>query len=102
MRWFRRKSADGPVTIDPARQEALTADVRRRFGGHVPAGAHEQAGALVGLLTGDDGTAVAVRIVHETAERAHAEVRAQAAALGRGIDRHNYRAGLRQTGLRFV
>ena len=101
MRWFRRKSADRPLTVDPARQEALIADIRRRFGGHVPGTFQEQAGSLVQVLGGDDGLAVADRIVHETADQAHAEVRAQATALGHGLNRHNYRALYRQTGLQY-
>ena len=92
MRWFRRKSADRPLTVDPARQEALIADIRRRFGGHVPGTFQEQAGSLVQVLGGDDGLAVADRIVHETADQAHAEVRAQATALGHGLNRRDYRA----------
>ncbi|MDG6103300.1 hypothetical protein Daura_17475 [Dactylosporangium aurantiacum] len=97
MRWFRRKRAEQPA-VDPARQEALLADVRQRFGGHVPAPAHEQAAALAPLLRGDDGVAVATRIVHDTAEHAHAELRARAAARGLGLDRRNYRALYRQLG----
>ncbi|MET7426454.1 hypothetical protein [Dactylosporangium sp. NPDC005555] len=95
MRWFRRKSAGRPLTVDPARQEALVADIRRRFGGHVQAGFREQAGALAGLLTDDDGLAVAGRVVHETAERAHTDLQRH------GADRHNYRALFQRTGLRY-
>lgn len=101
MRWFRRKSADRPLTVDPARQEALIADIRRRFGGHVPGRFQEQVDSLVDLLGGDDGLAVADRIVHETAERAYTDVQAQAAALGYGVDRRNYRVLYRQTGLQY-
>ncbi|MEV4512380.1 hypothetical protein AB0K00_25860 [Dactylosporangium sp. NPDC049525] len=101
MRWFRRKSADRPLTVDPARQEALVADVRRRFGGHVPGRFQEQAGALVQLLGGDDGLAVADRIVHETAERARTDLLAQAATRGYGVDRRNYRSMYQQTGLQY-
>jgi hypothetical protein len=101
MRWFRRRSDGRARTVDPARQEALLADLRRRFGGHAPGGVHEQARALVGLLGGDDGLAAADRIVHETADRAHADVQTQAAAAGRGVDRRDYRALYRQTGLRY-
>lgn len=101
MRWFRRKSADRPLAVDPARQEALIADIRRRFGGHVPGRFQAQAVSLVDVLGGDDGLAVADRIVHETAERAHADVRTQASTLGYGLDRRNYRAMYRQTGLQY-
>jgi hypothetical protein len=53
MRWFRRKPADGPLLVDPARQEALIADIRRRFGGHVQVRFREQVDALVPLLNDD-------------------------------------------------
>jgi hypothetical protein len=98
MRWFRRKPADRPLMVDPARQEAQLADIRRRFGGHVPGRFQDQADALVPLLGDDDGLAVADRIVHETAEQAHAGIRAQPAAGGHVVDRRNYRALYRQTG----
>ena len=84
MRWFRRKPADGPLLVDPARQEALIADIRRRFGGHVQVRFREQVDALVPLLNDDDGLTVATRIVHGTAEQAYADVQAQAAARGLG------------------
>ncbi|MET7394027.1 hypothetical protein ABZS66_11080 [Dactylosporangium sp. NPDC005572] len=101
MRWFRRKQADRPLMVDPVRQEALVADVRRRFGGHLPGRFQDQAGALAQFLNDDDGLAVANRIVHETAEQAHADLQAQAAARGYGVDRRNYRALYRQTGLQY-
>lgn len=97
MRWFRRKRAEQP-SVDPARQAALIADVRRQFGGHVPAPTHEQAGALARQLRGDEGLAVAARIVHDTAEHAHAEIQARAAARGLGLDRRDYRALYRRLG----
>jgi hypothetical protein len=98
MRWFRRKPADKPLVVDPARQEALIADIRRRFGGHVQVGFHEQVDALVPLFDDDDGLTVATRIVHGVAEQAYADVRAQAAARGLGVDRRMYRALYRQMG----
>ena len=98
MRWFRRKSADKALLVDPVRQEALIADIRRRFGGHVPAGFHEQVDALVPLFNDDDGLAVATVIVHRMAETAYADVQAQAAARGWGVDRRTYRALYRQMG----
>jgi hypothetical protein len=98
MRWFRRRRADRALLLDPARQEAMVADIRHRYGGHVPVRIQEQVGSLVQLFSDDDGLAVAIRIVHETADRAHADVQAQASALGRGVDRHNYRALFRQLG----
>jgi hypothetical protein len=98
MRWFRRKPADGPLLVDPARQEALIADIRRRFGGHVQVRFREQVDALVPLLNDDDGLSVATRIVHATAEQAYADVQAQAAARGLGVDRRTYRALYRRMG----
>src|SRR5947207_11663600 len=98
MRWFRRKPADGPLLVDPARQEALIADIRRRFGGHVQVRFREQVDALAPLLNDDDGLTVATRIVHGTAEQAYADVQAQAAARGLGVDRRTYRALYRQMG----
>jgi len=98
MRWFRRKPAASPLLVDPVRQEALIADIRRRFGGHVPVGFREQADSLMRLFSDDDGLAVASRIVHATAEQAYADVQAQAAARGHGVDRRNYRALYRQLG----
>jgi hypothetical protein len=98
MRWFRRKPVDGPLLVDPARQEALIADIRRRFGGHVRVRFREQVEALVPLFNDDDGLAVATRIVHGTAEQAYADVQAQAAACGLGVDRRTYRALYRQMG----
>jgi hypothetical protein len=98
MRWFRRKPADGPILVDPARQEALTADIRRRFGGHVQVRFREQVDALVPLLNDDDGLTLATRIVHGMAEQAYADVQAQAAARGLGVDRRTYRALYRQMG----
>jgi hypothetical protein len=98
MRWFRRKPADRPLQVDPARQEALVADIRRRFGGHVQGRFHDQVAALAPLFNDDDGLTVATRIVHETAEQAHADVVAQAAARGHGVDRRNYRALYRHMG----
>ncbi len=98
MRWFRRKPADKSLLVDPVRQEALIADVRRRFGGHVPMGFHEQVDALVALFDDDDGLAVATVIVHRMAEQAYADVQAQAAARGLAADRRTYRALYRQMG----
>jgi hypothetical protein len=98
MRWFRRKPADGPLLVDPTRQEALITDIRRRFGGHVQVRFREQVDALEPLLNDDDGLTVATRIVHETAEQAYADVQAQAAARGLGVDRRTYRALYRQMG----
>ncbi|WP_238005528.1 hypothetical protein KZZ52_18480 [Dactylosporangium sp. AC04546] len=101
MRWFRRKAADRPLMVDPARQAALIADLQRRYGGHVPDRFQDQAGSLARLLGDDDGLAVANRIVHEVAEQAHDDLQAQAGARGYGLDRRNYRALYRQSGLQY-
>jgi hypothetical protein len=98
MRWFRRKPADGPLLVDPARQEALIAHIRLRFGGHVQVRFHEQVDALMPLFNDDDGLTVATRIVHGAAEQAYADVQAQAAARGLSLDRRSYRALYRQMG----
>ena len=98
MRWFRRKPADRPLLVDPARQEALIADIRRRFGGHVQVRFRAQVDALAALFNDDDGLTVATRIVHWTAEQAYADVQAQAAGRGLGLDRRSYRALYRQMG----
>jgi hypothetical protein len=98
MRWFRRRPAASPLQVDPVRQEALIADIRSRFGGHVPVRFRDQADSLARLFSDDDGLAVASRIVHATAEQAYADVQAQAAARGYGADRRNYRTLYRQLG----
>src|SRR4051812_46790140 len=98
MRWFRRKATDKTLLVDPVRQEALIADVRRRFGGHVAVRFPEQVGALVALFNDDDGLAAATVIVHRMAGEAYADVQAQAAARGLGVDRRTYRALYQQMG----
>jgi hypothetical protein len=98
MRWFRRKPADESLLVDPVRQEALIADIRRRFGSHLPARVQEQVDALGALFDDDDGLAVATVIVHRMADEAHADVQAQAAPRGMRVDRRFYRALYRQMG----
>jgi len=98
MRWFRRKPADKDLLVDPVRQEALIADVRRRFGGHVAVPVHEQVDALAAGFKDDDGLAVATVIVHRMAQEALADVQAQAAARGLAVDRRSYRALYQQMG----
>jgi hypothetical protein len=98
MRWFRRKPADKSLLVDPVRQEALIADVRGRFGGHVAVPFPEQVDALVALFGDDDGLAAATVIVHRTAEQAYADLQAQAAARGLGVDRRSYRTLYQQMG----
>ena len=95
MRWFGRGRRAVPQ--DPATQEALLGDVRHRFGGHVGVPFAEQAGAVTGLLAGDDGLVVAARILREVADSAYAELVAQA---GPGVDRRNYQPLWRAAGPR--
>ncbi|GAA1543639.1 hypothetical protein GCM10009827_074180 [Dactylosporangium maewongense] len=96
MRWFRRKAAGRAVLVDPARQEALLADVRQRYGPHVAGGWQQQAASLAQVFAGDDGLSAATRIVHDTAEHAHADVQSQ--VRGHRVDRRDYRALYRQMG----
>jgi hypothetical protein len=103
MRWFRRAPAEGPVELDPARQEALVQEIRHQFGPHARVPFHQQVDALVPRLAGDDGTYVALRIVWEVAEEAHASIGAQVTDLnrmGRGytLDRRHYRVLWQQAG----
>jgi hypothetical protein len=98
MRWFRRKPADKELLVDPVRQEAMIADVRRRFGGHVQVRFPEQIDALMAVFTDDDGLAAATVIVHRMADEAFADVQAQAAARGLAVDRRAYRALYQQMG----
>ena len=95
MRWFGLGKKR--VEHDPDRQQALRQEVRQRFGRHVPARFPEQAGAVGGLLTGDDGLAVAAGILREFTDASCTELLAQAEELhrrtGHGlvVDRRNYR-----------
>ncbi len=95
MRWFGRGRRR--VEQDPVQQETLLRDLRQRFGTHVPGPFGEQARAVAGLLEGDDGLIVAVRILREFADTAHADLLAQVDQIhrrtGRGfaVDRRNYR-----------
>jgi hypothetical protein len=92
------------VELDPGRQEALLGDVRHRFGAAAGVRFPEQVEAVTRLLDGDDGLAVATRIVGEAAEQAHAELLAQAFDLHRRtgyrlvVDRRNYRPMWREAG----
>ncbi len=103
MRWFRRAPAEGPVALDPARQEALVQEIRHQFGPQIRVPFHQQVDALAPRLEGDDGVYVAIRIVWEVAEEAHAAISAQVADLnrmGRGyrLDRRHYRMLWKQAG----
>jgi len=103
MRWFRRTPAEGPVELDPARQEALVQEIRHGFGQHVRVPFHQQVDALVPRFEGDDGLYVAIRIVWAIADEAHASIQAQVAELNRmgrsyPLDRRYYRALWQQAG----
>jgi hypothetical protein len=78
MRWLRRlvggRPDGGVAVLDPDRQEQLARSVR------------SSTTDLESLMAGNDGMAVAVRIVAELAREAHADVAAQAAALARRPD----------------
>ncbi|AGL18957.1 hypothetical protein [Actinoplanes sp. N902-109] len=104
MRWFRLGSSRRQAEHDPGQQAALLAEVRQRYGVHVQGRFADQAQAVTGLLTGDDGLAVAAEIVREVTDGAHAELQAQAADLTMrtghrfAVDRHNYRPLWREAG----
>jgi hypothetical protein len=104
MRWFRRGSAAKRAELDPGRQEALVQHIRSRFGSGAQLRYRDQVDELRALLDGDDGLSVAVRIVYEVADEAHAEVLARVAEVnrrsGRGytLEGRNYRALWRLAG----
>ena len=97
MRWFRLGQDKRQVQYDPARQQALMHEARTRFGPQSRAPFAEQSAAVAQLLDGDDGLLVAVAIVGEFADAAHAELLAQTAQLRRqtgqdlAVGRRNYR-----------
>lgn len=97
MAWWRRGPGKQEHQHDPDRQRAVFHDVRQRFGGHVQARFRDQADAVVRLLNGDDGLLVAVGIVREFADAAHADLLGQVGDLyrrtgqGLAVDRRNYR-----------
>jgi hypothetical protein len=97
MRWFRRGQGRQPVEHDPAHRQQLLHDVRQGFGPAVQVRFPDQAAEVQRLLTGDDGLAVAVEIIREFSDAAHADMRNQAAELyrrtgnGYAVDRRNYR-----------
>lgn len=97
MRWFRSLLGRKQIQQDPARQEALLAEVRHRFGAHARVRFPDQVAAVTRLLDGDDGLAVAARVIHEFADEAHRDLLAQAAELHRRtghrlvVDRRHYR-----------
>jgi hypothetical protein len=106
MRWFRRARTDERAGADPGRQEALIHQIRAEFGASAQAPNHEQVAALTALLVdaGDDGLSVAVRIVRDVAEEAHADVIVRVAAVntrlggGYALAGRDYRPLWRQVG----
>jgi CBS domain-containing protein len=104
MRWLRRGPGKRQSPPDDGRQRELLQEVRQRFGGQVPAPFGDQAAAVLQLLAGEDGPAVAAEVLREFAEGAHTELLTQVANLhrstGRGylVDRRNYRPLWRESG----
>lgn len=104
MRWFRLGLGGRRVEQDPARQEALLQEVRRRFGAHGQGRFAEQAEAVAQLLADDDGLTVAAAILREVTDAAYADLLAQADDLyrrtghGLSVDRGNYRPSWQQAG----
>lgn len=97
MRWFRRGQADREIALDPARQDALLAGIRQRFGPNRQVSFRDQATAVASDLVGDDGLMAAMRLMSEAAEESYAGVQAQVS--GRyPVDRRNYRAVWRALG----
>ncbi|MBT8225917.1 MAG: hypothetical protein HKP61_23570 [Dactylosporangium sp.] len=97
MRWVRLGLGRRRVHRDPARQQTLLHEARNRFGPQWRVPFSDQNDAVVRLLDGDDGLLVAVDIVREFADAAHAELVAQATDLRRrtgqdlAVHRRNYR-----------
>ncbi|WP_328459319.1 hypothetical protein OHA21_26790 [Actinoplanes sp. NBC_00393] len=89
MRWLRFGSAKRPVEHDPARQQALLAEVRQNFGAQNQASFADQAEAVAKLLAED--LPVAVVVLREFADSAYAQMYHQAANLRLATDRTNYR-----------
>jgi CBS domain-containing protein len=104
MRWLRRGPGKRQVPHDDGRRQELLREVRQRFGGQVPTPFGVQADAVVQLLAGDDGLAVAAEVLREFADGAQTELLTQVADLhrrtGRGwiVDRRNYRPLWRAAG----
>jgi hypothetical protein len=104
MRWLQRLLGRKQIQHDPGRQEALLQDVRHRFGARAQVRYADQVDAVVRLLDGDDGLAVAARIVGEFADDADRELVGQAYELHRRtgrrlmVDRRNYRPLWRTAG----
>ncbi|WP_348651142.1 hypothetical protein [Micromonospora sp. WMMD882] len=92
------------VEHDPDRQETLFQEARQRFGPGQPARPVEQVEAVTRLLAGDDGLAVAARILRQVADETHAAFLAQAPGLYERtghrlmVNRRNYRTGWRAVG----
>lgn len=104
MRWLRRGPGKRQSPPDDGRQRELLLQVRQGFGGQHPAPFPAQADAVVQLLAGDEGPAVAAEVLREFADGAETELLTQVADLhrrtGRGflVDRRNYRPLWRDAG----
>ncbi|MEU6078431.1 hypothetical protein [Micromonospora sp. NPDC047074] len=106
MRWLQRLlgGGGGRVELDPGRQQALLRDVQHRYGAHPRIRFPEQVEAVAGMLTGDDGLAVAARIMSQVADEAHADLQAQALDIHRRtgrrllVNRRNYRPLWKEAG----
>ena len=104
MGWLRRLLGGTRVQQDPGRQEALLRDLRHGFGVRAQVPFPNQVEAVTRLLDGDDGLAVAARIVREIADETHAELLAQAFDLHRRtgrrlvVNRRNYRPLWKEAG----
>ncbi|MFG1651609.1 hypothetical protein ACGFIE_16945 [Micromonospora sp. NPDC049275] len=97
MRWLQRLLGGGRVQLDPGRQQALLRDLQHGYGPHARVPFPAQVEAATGLLSGDDGLVVAARILHQVADEAHTDLRAQAQDIHRRtgrrllVHRRNYR-----------
>ncbi|MBN1173394.1 MAG: hypothetical protein JXA67_14575 [Micromonosporaceae bacterium] len=104
MRWLRFGSRRRQVHHDPACQQALMHEARDRFGPQSRVPFPDQHDAVVRLLDGDDGLLVAITIVREFADAAHADLLAQATGLRQrtrqdlAVHRRNYRPLWRAAG----
>ncbi|WP_213452159.1 hypothetical protein [Rhizomonospora bruguierae] len=104
MRWLRQLLGSRRVQLNPGRQQALLWEVRHRYGAGSPVRFPDQVEAITRLLNDDDGLVVAVQIVTEAADEAHADLAAQAHDVHRRtgrrllVNRRNYRPLWKEAG----
>ncbi|WP_422739206.1 hypothetical protein ACN263_08200 [Micromonospora sp. WMMD729] len=97
MRWLQRLLGGGRIQLDPERQQALLRDLQHGYGPQARTPFPAQVEAATGMLGGDDGLVVAARVLHQVADEAHLDLRAQAEAIHRRtgrrllVNRRNYR-----------